>query len=511
MIKAINCFLIFSASLSSISIAAGKSVIERKTINNHSHICVSSTTPNDTSFGSTWAHDNIHSPEAWDISLGSKDVSVAVIDSGVDITHPDLVDNYDLHSHSYVYDYWINNLGNNQLSIDSSRDYHDDPIANEYGHGTPVAGAIGAKGNNNLGLTGVCWNVDIASLAIYNKIYRINTLLIVYAFIHATQRSIPIVNFSITFPYNTDQFYNMHQSMANYPGLIVCCAGNEGIDIDSPANSNQGIYPSVWSDLDNVITVGALTEQNVPRVNSNYGATSVDLFAPGEDILATDISSTGYGSHSGTSLAAPHVAGAAALLKSINPSLTTAQLKAAILDNVDYVPALIGKCVTEGKLNVYEAAMSVIPTLGNSSSRDVEYDNYNWEKVEISSPSTYTFTLAGNPGLELKLSPSVSSNMVPYDTSSIASGQTSTSITYLFPRSGTYFIRVYNPTSSDESYTLTKTFVSYHNHIYNGPLVSVDNDYHGHLCTCGEVVNLMPHVVKLNNPHLCIQCGAAIF
>ena len=259
-----------------------------------------------------------------------------------------------------------------------------------------------------------------------------------------------------------------------------------------------------------MISVGALTEQNVPKSNSNYGATSVDLFAPGDNVLTTDCSPTGYGGFYDTSCAAPHVAGAAALLKSINPSLTTAQLKAAILDNVDFLPSLIGKCVTEGKLNVYEAAMSVIPTLGNSSSRDVEYDNYNWEKVEISSPSTYTFTLAGNPGLELKLSPAVS-NVMPYDTSSIASGQTSTSITYLFPRSGTYFIRVYNPTSSDESYTLTKTFVSYHSHIYNGPLVSVDNDYHGRLCTCGEVVNLMHHVVKLNNPHLCIQCGATIF
>ena len=347
-------------------------------------------------------------PEAWGISIGSRSVSVAVIDTGVETPHSDLSANYDLYGLSSSFDSYLN--------VNSSVD-----INNPNGHGTQVAGIIGATGNNNLGISGVCWKVDIVSMTYFDNNGNQSFQNLATAFNYAIACNIPVINLSSGFGPNTLQFF-VEQAIRSYPGLIVCSAGNNGHNIDNIGNE---IFPASYFNLNNLIVVGAITENGNLRSNSNYGPTSVDLFAPGDNVLTTDKSTTGYGVFGATSCAAPFVAGTAALLKAINPDLTTAQLKAAILDNVTQTSTLSGKCVTGGKLNAYQAALSVIPTLGNTSYRFVDKDGYNWEKIVISSPSTYSFTLMGNPGLSLTIASDPASELVPLETATISPGQTS--------------------------------------------------------------------------------------
>ena len=437
-----------------------------------------------------WALDYIGATEAWDISTGSKRVSVAIIDTGVDALHPDLDDNFDLYSYS--------------SSFDTLYSVNSDIDAYPGGHGTQVAGIIGAEGDNNADVSGVCQNVDLVSLSYYvpsTPLYLATS----YAVNHSIQKSIPIINFSSNFNYSDSTF---EQSIRSYSGLFVCAAGNESLDID--LNNSNKRYPSSYENIDNLISVGSINSSGQISSFSNYGADSVDLFAPGENIYTTDLSPSGYGDFSLTSSAAPLVAGTAALLKSTNPVLSACQIKDAIMDNVTHSTNLIGKCVSGGRLNTYAAALSVIPTLSGSSDRNIDDDSYNWEKFNVASPSTHSFSLNGISGLTMTLTSNPTSNATILETSTIQTGQTSTSFSHLFPSSGTYYIKVSNPSTNYTSYTLSKSFVSFHYHSFTGPKVYIDNDYHGVPCECGEYGNIMPHICKPQNPHLCIQCGGSI-
>lgn len=491
--NSLKCFLVITTSLSPITILtrSGTTIFHKAT---GRFAWLTSSEPNDPGFTNQWAYDSAELPEAWDISIGSRSVSVAVIDTGVETPHSDLSANYDLYGLSSSFDSYLN--------INSSVD-----INNPNGHGTQVAGIIGATGNNNLGISGVCWKVDIVSMTYFDNNGNQSFQNLATAFNYATACNIPVINLSSGFGPNTLQFF-VEQAIRSYPGLIVCSAGNNGHNIDNIGNE---IFPASYFNLNNLIVVGAITENGNLRSNSNYGPTSVDLFAPGDNVLTTDKSTTGYGVFGATSCAAPFVAGTAALLKAINPDLTTAQLKAAILDNVTQTSTLSGKCVTGGKLNAYQAALSVIPTLGNTSYRFVDKDGYNWEKIVISSPSTYSFTLMGNPGLSLTIASDPASELVPLETATISPGQTSISKSLLFTHPGNYYVKVNNATVNDTYYTLNKTFVSYHSHSFTGPNVYLDNEYHGRACECGEYGNLMHHITKSNNPHLCIQCGGYVY
>ena len=239
-------------------------------------------------------------------------------------------------------------------------------ITDTFGHGTEVAGVIGAIGNNSIGIAGVNWNVTLVSLRVFwydpsqgqwvSPMGWVND-----AINYAENNHIKILNYS-------GGLYSDYSSGAytinNYKGVFVCAAGNDGLDTD-PGNNPH--YPSSYT-LPNLISVGASDQYDSKSTYSNYGLTSIDLFAPGDNIYTTVLYSPYYDYLNGTSFSAPMVTGVAALMKSINPSLTGIQIRNFILNNVDKYTDFTGKCVTGGRLNAFKAVNAVnLSFLGKSN------------------------------------------------------------------------------------------------------------------------------------------------
>ena len=281
--------------------------------------------PNDTYFGYLWGLRKVKAPAAWNYSTGSPRVVVGVVDSGVDFEHPDLNANM-WPSHGQGLYGW------------NFFDDNDNPM-DQTGHGTHVAGTIGAIGNNLIGVTGVCWNVKIAALKIGNNLFSSSAA--IKAIDYANKHKISILNNSWGGAYSSI----LKLAIENYDGLFIASAGNAGSD-----NDIFPVFPASFGGS-NMISVAACTQNNALASFSNYGLASVDIAAPGTDIFSTSISG-GYSFMDGTSMAAPYVSGAAALLKSYRPDLTNLEIKNIILSSVDRQPLLYGKILTRGTLNL---------------------------------------------------------------------------------------------------------------------------------------------------------------
>ena len=313
--------------------------------------------PNDSYWGSQWDMRNIQAPEAWEIATGSADVVVGVIDSGMDYDHEDLANNIWTNP-GEIPGNGIDDDGNGYIDDVHGWDFfHDDSDPEDnYGHGTHVAGTIGAATNNGIGVAGINWNVKIAAL----KYWDINEMTgkgstTVRAVQYATKENIPILNNS----YGGNGYdASAYLAIAQYPGLFVASAGN-----DASNNDLISHYPSGYQ-LSNIISVANTNIMNSLSSSSNYGPNTVDIGAPGSDIYSTFLDD-GYRYASGTSMAAPHVTGAAALLKSYRPELETRDLKKIILESGDDMPWLADKIVTGKRLNLYkmlQMAENYVPT-----------------------------------------------------------------------------------------------------------------------------------------------------
>jgi subtilisin family serine protease len=347
---------------------------------------------------------DIKMPQAWDITQGSRDVIVAVIDSGVDYNHPDLVSNI-----------WTNTKEDcNNGKDDDGNGYIDDcegwnfpadtndPMDDE-GHGTHVSGIIGAVGNNGLGIAGVMWKVRIMPLKFISRLgadvcggeeaFCGDTADEVAAIQYAVANGAKVINAS----YGGDTFsQDEHDaiSAANDAGvLFVAAAGNGSLDTIGDNNDILPEYPAGYS-LPNIIAVAA-TDQNDQRASfSNFGPNSVQVAAPGVYILSTvptmgiadSFSSlctgsffTGYDFCSGTSMAAPHVAGLAGLLESYYTNFTASQIRATILRYVDVLPTLDGWVQTGGRVDAYKALSSLLaPTNLVASSKLPSEVSLSW-------------------------------------------------------------------------------------------------------------------------------------
>ena len=295
--------------------------------------------------------EKIAAPSAWDISPGSSQVVVAVIDTGVDYTHPDLAANI-----------WSNpgEIPSNGIDDDQNGyvdDLHGvnvlagsgDPL-DDNNHGTHCSGTIGGVGNNAQGVAGVNWNVQLMGVkflassgagSLYGAIAGIH---------YAIQNGAKIISASWGGGGYSQALYDAISEAKDAGVLFVAAAGNSGLDSDVIPG-----YPAAY-DLDNIVSVAATGKNDSLATFSNYGAKSVDIAAPGVGILSTTIGG-GYEGFSGTSMATPHVAGVAALVKSVYPELDYHALKARLLDG-DAIPALSGKILTGKRLNAYRALTS---------------------------------------------------------------------------------------------------------------------------------------------------------
>ncbi len=300
---------------------------------------------NDEYVSEQWALDKINLPDAWKITTGSKSVKVGIMDTGIKADHPDLTDNVDRElSKSF-----IDGISDEVALTDSN------------GHGTHVAGIIGAVGNNGTGVAGTCWNIDLVSLKVLNDNGNKDKLSdIIDAINYAEAKNIKILSLSASFEGHISKSFE--ETISNYSGLLVCSAGNRNLNIET-ANKYSKIYPSIYTS-DNIISVAASNvDDKIWKTDdyegSNYGLVSVDLAAPGASIYSTYAAENkAYTNMSGTSMATPYVTGVAALIQSKYQNISTKATKKAILDGVDKSSYWSKYVKTGGRLNAYNALKS---------------------------------------------------------------------------------------------------------------------------------------------------------
>lgn len=339
--------------------------------------------PNDPMFGSQWNLQKISAPAAWDITKGSNNVVVAVLDSGIEYTHPDLSANMWRNPGETGLDFNGNDKATNGIDDDGNGyvddvhgidafDHDSDPMdfgwmRNDFDgysfHGTAVAGVIGAVGNNGQGMAGVSWNVKLMALRrnggdVADSTARLylTRALEGYEYVIAMKRrgvNVCAVN-------NSWGFYDYNQAQADAfdvagrEGILsICAAGNSAYNSDNYAH-----WPSCY-DFPYVISVAASNPSDTLASFSSFGRGTVDLAAPGEGILTTWRTNDYNADWGGTSAAAPHVSGAVALLAAAYPTASWWEIKAALLQSVDQLPAFRDKVASHGRLNLARALQVV--------------------------------------------------------------------------------------------------------------------------------------------------------
>lgn len=397
--------------------------------------------PDDYDATRLWGLEQIEAPGAWTVTTGASDVVVAVIDSGITVAHPDLAPNLwvnptetpgngrDDDGNGFIDDvHGWNFAGNNATLTDSG------------GHGTHVAGTIGAVGGNGTGVVGVNWNARIMTLRAGTDTFLDSTLLNALRYATAMRlRGVRVVAVNMSLGgTGASLAFRQEIAAARDAGiLVVAAAGNLSDDLPTADNDVVAVYPASY-DVDSILAVASTNHADALSVFSHYGAVSVDLAAPGTAIFST-LTAGGYGRSNGTSMAAPHVAGAVALVAAAEPSLSAAELRDRIVSTVDPVPALAGRVVTGGRLNVRRA---VAPAL----IRPRVVIGRAGRAVEVAA--------LDRPGLTLGLQAMLQADKGVIPTANLAwtmedgpapvvfSSTTSADTTALFPGEGRYRLRV---------------------------------------------------------------------
>ncbi len=319
-------------------------------------------TPDDPQLSAQWHLENtgqtggntdadIDAPEAWSIQNVATNIIIAVSDTGIDYNHSDL----------------NANMWTNPNEVDNGQDDDGDGLVDDIrgwnfartnnvplddeGHGTFVAGVIGAEGNNGIGIAGVAWHCQLMPVKVLDNTGAGFLSSIAEGFDYARIHGASIINASHAGP-GSKAILNAVSNLQTSGILLIAAADNEARNEDTWKN-----YPAAYTN-DNVISVSASDKYDHIAYFANYGPTTIDLFAPGDDIWSTQ-KGNGYGLDSGTSFATPQVAAVAGLLWAKNPGWTADQVKQAILRSVDLNPLMIGKCVTGGRLNAYRALAGI--------------------------------------------------------------------------------------------------------------------------------------------------------
>jgi subtilisin family serine protease len=334
-------------------------------------------TPNDSFFDRQWGLFNngqdsgkpgadISAVQTWDLTTGSGNIVVAVIDTGVDYNHPDLAPNMWANPGEIVGN-GMDDDGNGFVDDFVGWNFHDrnnDPGPAGDSHGTHVSGIIGASGNNGVGVSGVAWNVKLMALKFIsgrsgktsNAIRAIN-----YA-IEQRRRGVNVRVINASWG-GTNDSNSLRDAIreANEAGILfVTSAGNGGFDEVGDDTDIEPFYPSRLSaEGSGVISVAALDRTDRIAFFSNYGHETVTIGAPGVSVLST-IPGGGYGFSSGTSMSAPHVSGVAILIWSSEPDLTPAQVKNRIASTSIPIVALASKVASSARANAYNSVTNAV-------------------------------------------------------------------------------------------------------------------------------------------------------
>jgi thermitase len=318
-----------------------------------------SVTPNDPFYPLQWAvndtpgdHD-IDAPEAWNARTSC--TKIAVLDTGVDTDHPDLVGNI----------YKSPDIPNNNKD-DDGNGYVDDTYGwnaitgkgsgeDDNGHGTHVSGIIGGHGNNGTGVAGICWSASIVPVKFMNSQGKGSTSDAIDGMEYAAKKGAKIINASFGCPSSSESLHDAVDYVQDKGVLLVVASGNDSENIDTHPE-----YPASYTDS-NILAVAASTDEDALASFSNYGDTAVDVAAPGDDIYSTYLGG-GYKYLSGTSMASPYAAGLAAMLKKQESGATYSNLRYAIRHDVDLPPAFKNKVAYDGRINA-EKALAAIPSL----------------------------------------------------------------------------------------------------------------------------------------------------
>lgn len=284
-------------------------------------------------------------PQAWSIVSGSGTVNIGIIDSGIDTTHPDLIGHVD-------------------TSLSKSYIDGESPFDDDEGHGTSVAGIINSITNDATGLAGTGWQIKLVSLKIRHGNYH-TTADFCDALNYAQSKGIDILVCSLELLSHD----NLQTAIDSYPGLIICAAGNDGHDLEFASMLPDSL------DCENLLVVGASDENDKVAEfagggESNVGSVSVDIFAPGSLMTVCHPTSLcvpnadgyvadGYYNKEGTSLAAPYVAGVAALMRVKHPSMTPAEIKGLILNSAEWFYEFDSLCTSDGRLDAYNAVLAL--------------------------------------------------------------------------------------------------------------------------------------------------------
>ncbi|MCK5328357.1 MAG: S8 family serine peptidase, partial [Candidatus Latescibacteria bacterium] len=322
--------------------------------------------PDDPSFPLLWGLHNtgqsggtpdadVDGPETWELETGDESVRIGVIDTGIDYNHPDLAANM-----------WTNpgEIPGNEIDDDGNGyvdDVHgwdfcnddNDPMDDHF-HGTHCAGTIAATGNNGIGVVGVNWTAKLVALKFLDSQGGGWTTDAIEAVEYATMMGIRVTSNSWGGGAYSQAMCDAIEAAGAAGALFVAAAGNEGTNNDVAPH-----YPSSYN-LPNVISVAATDDEDGLAGFSCYGATSVDLGAPGVSIYSTMPGNT-YGYLNGTSMATPHVSGVVGLCLARSPYSSTSEIKAAILSGTDPVASLAGNTVTGGRLNAVDALNELTP------------------------------------------------------------------------------------------------------------------------------------------------------
>ena len=430
-----------------------------------------STMPNDSLFTQQWSLMNtgafgtgkpgadISATRAWDLTTGSSDMVVAVIDTGVDLSHADLAPNAWVNSHEVP----------NNGADDDNNGYVDDkngwnfvsnrPVTYENSstdwHGTHVSGAIGAAGNNGIGVTGVAWRVKVMSLKFIGASTG-NTADAVKAINYVMEQkkrgvNVRVINSSWGGTTASTSLKSAISSAGSAGILFVCAAGNGGSDQSGDDLADAPYYPAAWSaEISSIIAVAAVDYTDSYASFSNYGYNTVQVGAPGVNTYSTTPDGQ-YGYGLGTSMATPHVSGVAALLFSREPGLSPSQARQRIVSTADPLPTLAGLVGSSGRVNAYNVLTNTKqqaprqPAIGYMSTdkKKVKVDGIGFVKGES------VIEVNGVPLPKVKYDGSrtlADGSVIEMSAKLGKSGMLST-----FPKGTTVTVTVFNPTTGERS------------------------------------------------------------